>query len=66
MFEFEFRQGSADKVVKELKSYQNHDGGFGHGLERWRGGHDSGRPANLGNSQAQLKERVIKRLWSGF
>ncbi|PTX60313.1 hypothetical protein C8P63_10977 [Melghirimyces profundicolus] len=33
MFRFEFEQGSAADVLKELESYQNEDGGFGHALE---------------------------------
>ena len=32
-FEFHFEAGSADAVVAALASYQNDDGGFGHGLE---------------------------------
>lgn len=32
-FHFHFSGSSADLVLKELKSYQNYDGGFGHGLE---------------------------------
>jgi len=32
-FEFLFNHGSSDKVLEELKKFQNPDGGFGHGLE---------------------------------
>jgi len=32
-YQFYFGNGSADAVLKELCSFQNHDGGFGHGLE---------------------------------
>jgi hypothetical protein len=33
LFEFEFENGSKENVLKQLKSYQNEDGGFGNGLE---------------------------------
>jgi hypothetical protein len=33
MFRFEFEQGSAADALKELESFQNADGGFGHALE---------------------------------
>ncbi len=33
MLRFEFEQGSAADVVKELETFQNDDGGFGHALE---------------------------------
>lgn len=33
MFRFEFEQGPAADVVKELETFQNDDGGFGHALE---------------------------------
>jgi hypothetical protein len=33
MFEYEFENGSARRVLEELKTFQNEDGGFGHGLE---------------------------------
>ncbi|MBA2875430.1 prenyltransferase/squalene oxidase repeat-containing protein [Thermaerobacillus caldiproteolyticus] len=33
LFEFEFENGSKEHVVKQLKTYQNEDGGFGNGLE---------------------------------
>jgi hypothetical protein len=33
MFRFEFEQGSAADVLKELETFQNADGGFGHALE---------------------------------
>jgi len=32
-YQFNFGNGSADAVLKELCSFQNYDGGFGHGLE---------------------------------
>lgn len=33
MYDFIFEDGKKEDVVKELKHYQNKDGGFGHGLE---------------------------------
>jgi hypothetical protein len=33
MFRFEFEQGSAADVLKELETFQNEDGGFGNALE---------------------------------
>ncbi|MFC0525073.1 hypothetical protein ACFFGV_15945 [Pontibacillus salicampi] len=33
LFQYEFNNGSAEEVLKALKSYQNEDGGFGNGLE---------------------------------
>ncbi|MCG3086861.1 hypothetical protein [Sporosarcina cyprini] len=33
LYEYEFENGSAEKVMEELKKYQNKDGGFGNGLE---------------------------------
>jgi hypothetical protein len=33
MFRFEFEQGSASDVLKELEIFQNEDGGFGNALE---------------------------------
>lgn len=33
LFEYEFENGSARRVLEELKTFQNEDGGFGHGLE---------------------------------
>lgn len=33
MFRFEFEQGAASDVIRELKAFQNKDGGFGHALE---------------------------------
>lgn len=33
LFEFEFENGSRERVLEELKAYQNEDGGFGNGLE---------------------------------
>jgi hypothetical protein len=33
LFEFEFENGSKENVLKQLKSYQNEDGGFGNGFE---------------------------------
>ncbi len=32
-YEYQFKNGLANDVLKELNSFQNHDGGFGHGLE---------------------------------
>ena len=32
-YEYLFEKGSATAVLKELSAFQNHDGGFGHGLE---------------------------------
>ncbi|OCA83097.1 hypothetical protein A8F94_18360 [Bacillus sp. FJAT-27225] len=32
-FDFLFQNGSKEKVIEELKKYQNEDGGFGHGIE---------------------------------
>jgi hypothetical protein len=33
LFEFEFENGNKENVLKQLKPYQNEDGGFGKGLE---------------------------------
>lgn len=33
IFQFEFENGPYSAVLKELRTYQNTDGGFGHGLE---------------------------------
>ncbi|WP_113926879.1 hypothetical protein [Bacillus sp. P14.5] len=33
LFEYEFENGSQEKVLTELKKFQNADGGFGNGLE---------------------------------
>jgi hypothetical protein len=33
LFEFEFENGSKENVLKQLKQYQNENGGFGNGLE---------------------------------
>ncbi|MEM6392653.1 MAG: hypothetical protein AAF797_07770 [Planctomycetota bacterium] len=33
LYAFEFKDGSADAVLKELTAFQNPDGGFGHALE---------------------------------
>ena len=33
IFQFEFENGPFSAVLKELRTYQNTDGGFGHGLE---------------------------------
>lgn len=33
LFDFHFAQGSIEDVIDALKSYQNPDGGFGHGIE---------------------------------
>lgn len=33
IFEYEFENGSKEKIIAELEAYQNQDGGFGHGLE---------------------------------
>lgn len=33
IYEFEFENGSRERVLEELKVYQNEDGGFGNGLE---------------------------------
>ncbi|WP_339253279.1 hypothetical protein NSQ43_04205 [Sporosarcina sp. FSL W8-0480] len=33
LYEFEFENGSRERVLEELKVYQNEDGGFGNGLE---------------------------------
>lgn len=33
LYEFEFENGSRERVLEELKLYQNEDGGFGNGLE---------------------------------
>jgi hypothetical protein len=32
-FEFVFENGSKENVIRQLKTYQNEDGGFGHGIE---------------------------------
>ena len=32
-YNYHFEKGSANGVLKELSAFQNHDGGFGHGLE---------------------------------
>ena len=33
LFDYHFFNGSVDTILKNLKKYQNEDGGFGHGLE---------------------------------
>lgn len=33
IFEYEFENGSKERVLFELKMYQNKDGGFGNGIE---------------------------------
>ena len=33
LYRYFFQNGSKDSVIKELRQYQNSDGGFGHGLE---------------------------------
>jgi hypothetical protein len=33
LLNYYFKQGSAHRVIQELRNYQNFDGGFGHGLE---------------------------------
>ncbi|GKV54953.1 hypothetical protein NCCP2222_09000 [Sporosarcina sp. NCCP-2222] len=33
LYEFDFEDGSPDKVLEELHAFQNEDGGFGNGLE---------------------------------
>lgn len=33
LYAYEFENGSREKVVEELNTFQNEDGGFGHGLE---------------------------------
>lgn len=33
LFAYFFEEGSIDHVIEELKTFQNEDGGFGHGLE---------------------------------
>ena len=33
LFDYHFYEGDQNRVLKELKTYQNRDGGFGHGLE---------------------------------
>ena len=33
LFEYHFFNGSSEEVLKNLKKFQNEDGGFGHGLE---------------------------------
>lgn len=33
LFEYEFENGSRENVLRELKKYQNNDGGFGNGIE---------------------------------
>ncbi len=33
LFELHFEGASADGIIKELKEFQNEDGGFGHGIE---------------------------------
>jgi hypothetical protein len=32
-FEYEFENGSKEKVMTQLKTHQNEDGGFGNGIE---------------------------------
>lgn len=32
-FQYEFENGSKEAVIEQLKSFQNEDGGFGHGIE---------------------------------
>ncbi len=33
IFEYQFRSGSAERILEILRTYQNEDGGFGHALE---------------------------------
>ena len=33
LYRYIFQNGSKDSVIKELRQYQNSDGGVGHGLE---------------------------------